>query len=305
MGDDLISAINLYLKEETQCQQDSDPRNAETKDIGTKHQWISDTLADLIATLAQLYLADFPQIFDKIFANLLQFGRESRHPQDQAMVVGCIADCCSRLEAINNQNCSIMSNFSDVIFKLSLRIAQSSDVNMRQNALYCMGAMFTCCDTASNMKHSQSILQCIEKYIKFPKDGDRAQQLVRDNAVSALGKMLISEPTSLPSKDLLPIFLNSLPLTCDFTENQYVYDVLARFVEQKSAFIQPHIEQALGLLGLALSDKETPKETTQEIVQLFNKITADSAIQQIVQNKLAQKAKDNIFNALKSNTQNQ
>jgi len=301
--DDLIAAINLYLKEETQCQQDSDPRNDETKDIGTKHQWISDTIADLIATLAQLYLADFPQIFDKIFANLLQFGRESRHPQDQAMVVGCIADCCSRLEAINNQNCSIMSNFSDVIFKLSLRIAQSSDVNMRQNALYCMGAMFTCCDTASNMKHSQSILQCIEKYIKFPKNGDRAQQLVRDNAVSALGKMLISEPQSLPSKELLPVFLDSLPLTQDWTENKYVYDVLKRFVEQKSPLIQPHIEKALGLLGLALSaDKEIPKPTTNDIFKLFKTITNDANIQQIVQNKLPQKAKENIFNALNPNT---
>merc|ERR1712154_706634 len=279
-----------------------DPRNDETKDIGTKHQWISDTIADLIATLAQLYLTKFGAIFDRIFANLLQFGRESRHPQDQAMVVGCIADCCSRLEAINNKNCEIMSNFSDTVYKLALPIAAAQDVNMRQNALYCMGAMFTCCDTASNMKHSQAILQCIEQYIKFPADGDRAQQLVRDNAVSALGKMLVSEQQSLPSKELLPIFLNSLPLTCDFTENQYVYDVLTRFVEQKSPFIQPHIEQSLGLLGLALSDKETPKETTQQIVQLFNKITADSNIQEIVQNKLPQKAKENIFSAVHQGT---
>jgi len=189
--DELISAINLYLKEETQCQQSSDPRNVETKDIGTKHQWISDTIADLIATLAQLYTDKFPAIFDKIFANLLSFGRESRHPQDQAMVVGCIADCCSRLveSGPNYKNeCNIMSNFSDTIYKLALRVAAAEDVNMRQNALYCMGAMFTCCDTQSNMKHSQAILQCIQNYIKFPKDGERAQQLVRDNAVSALGK---------------------------------------------------------------------------------------------------------------------
>merc|ERR1712154_709617 len=256
--DDLVGAINLYLTEETQCQQDSDPRNDETKDIGTKHQWISDTIVDLIATLAQLYLADFPQIFDKIFANLLQFGRESRHPQDQAMVVGCIADCCSRLEAINNKNCEIMSNFSDTVYKLALRIAAAQDVNMRQNALYCMGAMFTCCDTASKNKHSQAILQCIQKYVNL--QGDKREiKLVRENAVSALGKMLISEPNSLPTKELLPIFLNSLPLTCDFTENQYVYDVIARFMLNHTSFIQPHIEQALGLLGLALSDKEVPQ----------------------------------------------
>merc|ERR1719150_848621 len=82
--EDVIGAINQYLKEETACQQDSEPRSADTKDIGTKHRWISDTVADLIATLAQL----FGEQFGQIFQNLLNFGREIRHSQDQAMVVG-------------------------------------------------------------------------------------------------------------------------------------------------------------------------------------------------------------------------
>merc|ERR1712130_638256 len=73
--DDLIAAINLYLKEETQCQQSSDPQNNETKNITTKHRWISDTIADLIATLAELWGPSnkFGAIFDKLFANLLSF----------------------------------------------------------------------------------------------------------------------------------------------------------------------------------------------------------------------------------------
>merc|ERR1712130_540775 len=300
--DDLIAAINLYLKEETQCQQSSDPQNNETKNITTKHRWISDTIADLIATLAELWGPSnkFGAIFDKLFANLLSFGRESRHPQDQSMVVGCIADCCSRLKGEAGSN--VMSPFSDTIYKLSLRIAQSEDVNMRQNALYCMGAMFSCCDTASNNKHSQAILQCIQKYVNL--QGDKREiKLVRENAVSALGKMLISEPNSLPTKELLPIFLNSLPLTCDFTENQYVFDVLIQFVDEKSKFIQPHIEKTIDLLGLALSNekKEIQKETISKIIKLFKKITIDEKIQQIIKNstKLSKKAKENIFNALK------
>eukprot|EP00483_Globobulimina_turgida_P001497 UN01499 len=265
--DELIAAINLYLKEECQCQQFSDPTNKDTKDIGTKHQWISDTIADLIATLSELWGPHnkFASIFEKLLGNLLSFGRESRDPQDQAMVVGCIADCCSRLQplsslVIRKNNAFIMSRFSDDIFKLALRIASCSDVNMRQNALYCIGALFTCCDTKSNLKYSGQTLECIKNYISFPNDGDRHCKLVRDNAVSALGKMLISQPAELSTAELLPIFLNSLPLTCDFTENQYVYQVIARFIVNYPAFIEAHIEQSLSLLGLALSDKRSHKK---------------------------------------------
>merc|ERR1711997_1067399 len=119
--EELIGAINQYLKEKTACQQDSEPQSADTQNIGTKHRWISDTMADLIATLAQLFGDKFGQLFGQILKNLLHFGREIRHAQDQAMVVGCIADCCSRLTE-TRKKVDIMSPFSDAIYKLALRI---------------------------------------------------------------------------------------------------------------------------------------------------------------------------------------
>jgi len=295
--EDVIGAINQYLKEETSCQQDSEPRSADTQNIGTKHRWISDTVADLIATLAQLFGEQFGQLFGQIFQNLLFFGREIRHSQDQAMVVGCIADCCSRLTE-DKKKMTMMSPFSSDIYKLSLRVAGSEDVNMRQNALYCMGAVSACCDTNSNMAHSQAVLQCIKKYIELPKNGERAHKLVRDNAVSALGKMLISEPTSLPTKELLPVFLNALPLTGDFSENKYVYEVVIRFIMEQQSYVQPHIEQALTSLGMALADKEVEEDTKKKIAECLKKICSDSNIQQIVQSKVSQTAKENIMKAV-------
>jgi len=293
---DIIGAINKYLKEETACQQDSEPQAADTKDIGTKHRWISDTVADLIATFAELFGEQFGQLFGQILANLLSFGREIRHAQDQAMVVGCIADCCSRLTE-NKKKLSVMSPFSDAIYKLALRVAGADDVNMRQNGLYCMGALSGCCDTKSNMVHSQAVLQCIKKYIQLPSEGKRAEKLVRDNAVSALGKILISEPASLPTKELMPAFLSALPLTGDFSENKYVYEVVMRFIMEQPSYIQSNIVEALTSLGMALSEKEVDDETKSKIVMCLKKICSDSSIQQIVQSKLPQAAKENIMKA--------
>jgi len=294
--EELIGAINLYLKEETACQQDSEPRSADTQDIGTKHRWISDTVADLTATLAQMFGDKFGELFGQILQNLLSFGREIRHSQDQAMVVGCIADCCSRLTE-TRKRMHIMSPFSDAIYKLALRIAKAEDVNMRQNALYCIGALSWCCDSASNMAHSEAALQCIKGYMQLDKNGERAHRLVRDNAVSALGKMLIADPASLPTKELLPVFLSALPLTGDFTENKYVYQVVTRFILEQPSYLQSDIELALKTLGMALGDKEVENETKNNIAECLKKICADSNIQQIVQSKLPQAAKENIMKA--------
>jgi hypothetical protein len=295
--DDLIGAVNNYLSEKCACQQSSDIQNTETKDIATKHKWISDTVADLIATLAELWGKRFDTVFERLFDSLLKFGRPSRHPQDQAMVVGCIADCCSRLEKVDNHQCTVMTRFAPKIVPLALRIAQATDVNMRQNALYCLGAVFTCSDSAANLKHAQDVLKCIKAYMEFPKNGSRPEQLVRDNAVSALGKVLISEPRALPTADLLPAFIDALPLTCDFTENQYVYDVLRRFVLNYPQLIQSQIDKALQLLAMALSNDEVPQETTDAIVAMFQQICKNQKIQSIVQQKLSPDAQQNIIKA--------
>lgn len=289
MMDELISVLILFLDEKCVCQQSTDPENRETKDIATKHKWVSDTIAEFIAVLAELFYDQFDDIFNKLFQHLFQFGRDTRHAHDQSMMIGCIGDCCSRLYYTNrerntNESCHLMSPFSDVIFQRALNIAQSQDTNMRQNALYCMGAMFMVCDQSSNMQHSQSILNCIKIYMQCDRNGDRSLRLVRDNAVSALGKIIISEPQRLPVRDLLPLFLNALPLTADVTENQYVYDVVMRFVLNERELIQPYIQQALELCAFAVDDKDVPGEITGRLIAMFQQILCDeqSQIRQII-----------------------
>merc|ERR1711972_517784 len=86
------------------------------------------------------------------------------------------------------------------------------------------------------------------------------------NAVSALGKILISEPASLPTKEVMPAFLSALPLTGDFSENKYVYEVVMRFIMEQPSYIQSNIVEALTSLGMALSEKEVDDETKSKIV---------------------------------------
>jgi len=297
---DLVSAIKAYLSEECQCQQSSDALNPDTKDIATKHRWVSDTVADLIATLAELMQSEFaPKVMALIWDKLAYFGRETRHPQDQAMVVGCIADCCSRLSDAGREVnvAQSMNRFAEPVFALALRNAATEDVNQRQNALYAVGAMSYCCDHDTFAKQCGPIMAMMQRYLAFPGNGTRQEQLVRDNAVSALGKMMISHPQQLPTDKLLPSFLQALPLTCDFSENVYVYEVVVMFIERHQALIQAHMGRALQLIGMAVEDKEVPQQPTDRMVSLLKKICGDTKIQQLVES-LPDQAKANIKKAV-------
>jgi len=192
-------------------------------------------------------------IFEHIFPNLLRWSDPSRHPYDQAMVVGCIADLCGYLKDLDGY---FMSNYAEKIYPLALSVAQSQDVNMRQNALYCIGSMFPCCNQAANLTNLQTCLRCINVYMQLPNNGDHGQQLVRDNAVSALSKMLASEPETLPFKDLIVKLLDALPLTSDFTENYYIYTNICNLILKEKELMMPHMQQIINLLALALNYEE-------------------------------------------------
>jgi 2C-methyl-D-erythritol 2,4-cyclodiphosphate synthase len=120
--------------------------------------------------------------------------------------------------------------------------------------------------------------------MKSPKDGNRGEQLTRDNAVSALSKILVSEADSLPAKDLLPRLLEALPLTQDFTECHYVYTNLIKLVNNEKELVTPHLKQILLLLAQALAfpEKRVEVRTKTEIGRFLRSLCQNKKIQELV-----------------------
>ena len=286
---DLVGAIKQFLNGKSALlRTGDDPNDEETQKVVTKHEYVIDAIAELISTLAELWGKQFMQVWNELFPCLISFGNPNKHPHDRAMVVGCIADVCSNLSQLSLDNPNdntlkgLMSEYSNECYTMALTVAQSTDVNMRQNALYCIGALFSACNQQSNLQHSNDCLRCIQVYMKFPKNGTRHEQLVRDNAVSALGKVIIAEPEALPVKELVGPFIESLPLTQDFSENKYIYDTLMRLVIEESELIKPFINKILSLLSQALPSETIGPKTTNKIITFFQKICSDKGIQQII-----------------------
>ena len=183
--------------------------------------------------------------YAKYDENVKSFGNPNKHPHDRAM---------------------------------ALTVAQSTDIKMTQNALYCIGALFSACNQESNLQHSNDCLRCIQVYMKFPRDGTRHEQLVRDNAVSAFGKVITVQ-------DLLKAFIDLLPLTQDFSENKSIYDTLMRLVLEESWLIKPYITKVLWLLSNALpSETICTDKGIQQVAQTLNQEN-----QQIIHQALPQK----------------
>ncbi|ETO28570.1 hypothetical protein RFI_08560, partial [Reticulomyxa filosa] len=316
----LMTAINNFYNEKTACHASSDVENEETEDVTTKHKFVTDVVAETLGMLAELWGEKFLPLFEKVYPVILKWAKQNRHPHDQAMAVGCIADVAIRLVSLKT---GPMTKFADSAFKTALRVAQSQENNTRQNALYCIGALFLTCSQEANLKHSQNCLRCVNTYMKFPKDGSHGEQLTRDNAVSALGKMMMAESDSLPCDKLLPAFLQSLPLTADFSEYHWVYKVLIHFVTKEkekvklcylffSLNIQHHrfryfqyycLLQTLSIFANGIQDDNVPDSAKENISSCLQDLCKDKSIQQVVQTQVPEAQRQIIVRACQPSQQ--
>ena len=65
------------------------------------------------------------------------------------------------------------------------------------------------------------------------KKDDTAFQACRDNACSAVGKMMLVQP-ALVTPPVIGLYMKGLPLLNDLAEAKFVYPLMARLVQNKS-----------------------------------------------------------------------
>jgi importin-4 len=82
---------------------------------------------------------------------------------------------------------------------------------------------------------------------------------LRDNVASAVAKMILMQPKSLPIESVLPLFLSALPLEVDMEENNFVYSSVIKMVhtfpKSNAGLIEPHFERILHVFHSVLTDK--------------------------------------------------
>jgi len=104
-----------------------------------------------------------------------------------------------------------------------------------------------------------------------------------DNVCGAIARIMLSDWTVLPLKELLPVFLSNLPLKHDFDENQAVYSAIIFLLQQKNEIIAQFMPQVIDVLSKALTDSNVPADIQTGIgVTLKGLITTYTQLQPVV-----------------------
>jgi hypothetical protein len=67
----------------------------------------------------------------------------------------------------------------------------------------------------------------------------------RDNATSAVARMITVAAAALPLPQVIPLFLRGLPLGSDFAENKFVYPALMKLFAEQPTAVRIFLTQSL------------------------------------------------------------
>ena len=81
-----------------------------------------------------------------------------------------------------------------------------------------------------------------------------------DNASGAVARLILAHPNAVPLDQVLPVFLNALPLKSDFAENEPVFESLFYLFRANNPFVSVVSISVLFLVLLLLEQKNLQKK---------------------------------------------
>ena len=213
----------LMVKEETGREEgDSEEEEDEIEEEDIDHdELLLVNVLDLIAAIAEA-TGDSPDIYSFIISMLKETKKLllPPHPQsDAVLAVGCIGDT---LRFIN----SGIQVFYKELLPVCVQGCSSQEDDMSRNCAYTIGIF------AMYGKKDLMIQELPQVLLALRTAFQNSEKLeAKDNAVSALAKLLVNYSSAIPLEQVFPAVFGNIPVNGDVEENPFLMTAILDFGE--------------------------------------------------------------------------
>ena len=172
---------------------------------------------------------------------------------------------------------SAITPSTEPLLELFYRAVSDADAEVQSNAAFAIGQLVehTKVDLSPQYLHLLSSLRPL--FLVEP--GSSAARLnAKDNAAGAVGRLLFRNTAAIPLEQVLPVFVEALPLKNDYLENQPVFRAIFHIFNTNAAALLPFLDRLLAVFVHVL-DPSLPDQIGDEVrgqlIQLINVINRE------------------------------
>lgn len=249
--DVIYSCIDDVLNGKVACQFD-EPIVDDDEEESEFDEAIIETAGDILPRLGK---AMAPQEFAMYFGRLynyfmtkLQKSKKNEDAESQrAVVIGVISECFAGLKERS-------ATWMPALLPILLEGVNDKSDMVRNNSVYGLGELMLHAD-AEGFKFYPQALQALSQAVAKEKDSNTL-----DNICGALARLIIANSNLVPLKDVLPVFIQYLPLRQDFDENMSVFKCLHVVYQQGNPVIAELMEKIILIALSVLMKKQHPND---------------------------------------------
>ncbi|KAJ2934827.1 hypothetical protein H1R20_g2288, partial [Candolleomyces eurysporus] len=256
------------LEQKALCQQDPDQ---DDDDVAPEYQAEYDSVlvssaGDLVAAVANALGADFEPAFKKFYPLIAKYYKKNRSLSDRSSAIGCLAEIISGLKgAITPHTLPLAELFHKAL--------KDDEAEVLSNAAFATGLLVENSDIDLSGQY-MPILSALQPLFNVDDSSPSPRLNAKDNAAGAVARMIVRNVNALPLDQVLPIFINALPLKTDYLENRPVFRAIFHLFRVNGAALYPYTDRLLQVFAIAL-DPSAPDQVGDEIrAELIHLISA-------------------------------
>ncbi|KAM0750744.1 ARM repeat-containing protein [Meredithblackwellia eburnea MCA 4105] len=241
----ICTHLQQILQRKAPCQVDPDDEEAAVA-AGDQSEYdaaLISSAMDLVGTLASVLGSDFAQLMPGFLAEMTQYYDLERSSGDRSTAIGSLAEIVNGME-------SAVTPFTDSLFPLFLTSLRDPESEVQSNGAFAVGSIIFHSQTDLSSQY-MNVLGALHPL--FTPSDDRKKENARDNAAGAVARMILKNVAGLPLDQVVPVFLQALPLKRDFAESEKTFEALFALLRAQNPIVLQNIDHLLAVFAQALA----------------------------------------------------
>ncbi|KAJ5081821.1 hypothetical protein NUU61_010085 [Penicillium alfredii] len=268
----VIQMVTDIITKQHPCQIEFDP-DEDTLVAGdetSEFDWVVvDTALDVVSGMAAALGQSFAELW-KVFEKTILRYAGSTESLERATAVGVLAEC------INGMGAAV-TPFTSGFLKLLLHRLGDEDPQTKSNAAYAVGRL---------VEHSTADAEIVKEFPTILSRLESCLQMnvsrLQDNATGCVSRMILRHRDSVPTKEVLPVLVDILPLKNDYEENEPLYRMICQMYKWEDPTIRDLTQRLLPVFQSVLTGDEEQLEDERraeliELVKWLNQMQAGAA----------------------------
>ncbi|KAF3944052.1 hypothetical protein CMV_029441, partial [Castanea mollissima] len=199
------------------------------KEENEQEEEVFDQVGEILGTLIKTFKASFLPFFDELSTYLTPMWGKDKTPEERRIAI-CIFD------DVAEQCREAALKYYETFLPFLLEACNDDNPDVRQAAVYGLGV---CAEFGGSVVKPLvgEALSRLNAVIRHPNALEPDNIMAYDNAVSALGKICQFHRDSIDSSQVVPAWLNCLPIKSDLIEAKVVHEQLCSMVERSDSEI--------------------------------------------------------------------